>query len=658
MSLAPVTPDSLYDLVFVSEPVVHPLKDLVAYVASKATRASADSAPAYLSALQIVDSRDTAPRFEVPHISAVARPAFSPDGSTLAYLAPEPTTGNRNIWILDLGTGSTRPVTKFVGGVNEFAWIPGGRSLVVIGHAAAPEPVRSPDGVAVIERLHYKLDGVGLRRNDAPQLHLVDLKDPEGKAKCLTELPYAPSDLAVSNNGQYVYFAASVMEHDDDRWLKSISRLELLNGRIEHLLADPMSVTALAPSPDDRHIAILAAPHEHNFANLSGLWFLEVESGDCWLASDEFNGAYSIRGDARFGRNPNTPVWTDNQTVLINRNLPDGSTALCAASLGPNSPELVIAFDGVITSFDHRAGKTAFVGERTEIPGELFTSVEGHTARVTTLNVDWCVRHQLARESGPHPYGSADETDRVYWYMEPANPRDDDAVVLQVHAGAQTIFGLGFFLEFQVMASLGYRVLYGNPLNTGSPKNSVPLGPEHPRMMFERYTSDYPRDTLAMLDAALQRLGTPDAPVHITGGSNGGYMTNWLVATTDRFTSAAADRSITHLLSEFGSSDIGFHYVPLEHGGNPWEHHELLWGQSPLKYAQQVRTPLLILHGEEDLRCPISQAEEWFTALKYFGNAPVRFVRFAGESHDMSRNGRPDRRVRRIEEIVAWFGKY
>ena len=148
---------------------------------------------------------------------------------------------------------------------------------------------------------------------------------------------------------------------------------------------------------------------------------------------------------------------------------------------------------------------------------------------------------------------------------------------------------------------------------------------------------------------------TPDAPLHLTGGSYGGFMTNWLVGVTDRFRSAVSQRSISNWTSMYGTSDIGPSFVERELGGRPWADLDVLWRQSPMRNAANVRTPLLLVHSEEDWRCPIEQAEQLFAALKRLGQAEVELLRFPREGHELSRSGRPDRRVMRLEAIVGWF---
>lgn len=156
---------------------------------------------------------------------------------------------------------------------------------------------------------------------------------------------------------------------------------------------------------------------------------------------------------------------------------------------------------------------------------------------------------------------------------------------------------------------------------------------------------DYVLDTYTYVDAS--RLG-------VTGGSYGGFMTNWIVGHTDRFQAAVTQRSISNWISFYGVSDIGYTFTQDQIWGNPWDDLEKLWKHSPLAYVKDIHTPLLILHGEQDLRCPIEQGEQLFIALKRLGRE-AQFIRFPGADHNLSRSGHPHLRVKRLSHIIHWF---
>ena len=145
--------------------------------------------------------------------------------------------------------------------------------------------------------------------------------------------------------------------------------------------------------------------------------------------------------------------------------------------------------------------------------------------------------------------------------------------------------------------------------------------------------------------------------VGVTGGSYGGFMTNWIIGHTGRFAAAASQRSISNWLSFYETSDIGYFFAADQVDGTPWTAMEKLWDQSPLKYADKVTTPTLFIHSDEDYRCPLSEGMQMFTAIKDHG-VDARMCIFKGENHELSRSGKPKHRIRRLAEITGWFDKY
>lgn len=237
------------------------------------------------------------------------------------------------------------------------------------------------------------------------------------------------------------------------------------------------------------------------------------------------------------------------------------------------------------------------------------------------------------------------------WMLTPPrfDPKRKYPAIIQVHGGPQTQYGESFMHEFQMLASTGFVVFYGNP------RGSLGYG----RAFAEAIRGDWGRldyeDVMAITDHAAGLPYIDEQRIGITGGSYGGYMTVWAIGHTRRFRAAVAQRAGA-ALEDFLSGDMGFILRKL-FGFYPWENPVFFRDRSPLTYAHQIRTPLLILHSENDLRCGIQQAEKLFTTLKVLGR-PVSFVRFPEESHGLSRGGRPDRRIARLEHIRDWFVRY
>ncbi len=201
-----------------------------------------------------------------------------------------------------------------------------------------------------------------------------------------------------------------------------------------------------------------------------------------------------------------------------------------------------------------------------------------------------------------------------------------------------------------VLAAAGYVVLYTNP------RGSQGYGEAFADAITGKWAEPAMSDLMVAVDHVLAMGFVDEQRLGVTGGSYGGYMTNWIVTHTKRFGAAVTQRSVSDMSSMFGSSDIGWdmHY---EFNGTPWSRPEVYRKWSPMSYIHRCRTPLLIIHSENDLRCNIEQGDQIYTALKYL-RREVEYVRFPEEPHGLSRHGRPDRREARLKFILDWFNKY
>lgn len=249
------------------------------------------------------------------------------------------------------------------------------------------------------------------------------------------------------------------------------------------------------------------------------------------------------------------------------------------------------------------------------------------------------------------PYTAQDGTEIDAWLMQPTGFKEGMKypLVLEIHGGPHAMYGNTFFHEFQLLAARGYGVIYTNPRgSTGYGQHFLSAA------MGDWGGVDY-QDIMAGLNAACERFGWIDTNrLGVTGGSYGGYMVNWMLTQSDRFSAAITQRSTCNRYNLFGSSDLVWTYSEWEFRGLPWEETDLYYDRSPISYVDRVNTPVLVMHSENDMRCPVEQSEQWFTALKRLGKT-AEFVRFPGESHNLSRSGRPDHRQERLDWMMAWF---
>ncbi len=652
-------PDALFELTFVSDPVlsldgalaaaVHTVIETPEEAAEGGS--SPPKPPAYRSEIHLYDLTEGGSRPFVRTGKSNTHPRFSPDGAHLAFLSKREEESKPQLYLIPLAGGEAERLTDYKAGVSAFAWHPAGDRLALVSRGDWEDEAAKEGRGRVIERMFYKNDGVGFRPGEPAQIYLFDLD--KRKAKRLSKLKSDPSGLVFSPDGDALYFSGAKNVEADDRWESLLWRLPTKGGKAKALFKSPAMAAAPSPSPDGEHVAFFAPTEEGNFASPTGLWLVPSGGGAARLLSNDVDAAPSVGGDSRYGALPNTPAWSDGRTVYTNANR-EGRSGLAAVDIETGSLKPLSDEDRVVTSFSYAAGAFLFTAETPHQPGELFyrERAEGQVEerRLSDVNADFVEKYRLS-EASEHHVQKDDGLALTYWTLPPAKPRKDKALVLQVHGGPHTNYGYGFSFEFQLLASAGYGVVYGNPRGSSS------YGADFATAMLGSYGTIDADDVLAIAHAAREEHGSSskDVPMHLTGGSYGGFMTNWLVGHTNEFRSAVTQRSICNWLSFYGASDIGYRFGELEVAGNPWDNLETLWEQSPLKYVKNVRTPTLIIHAEEDHRCPVEQAEQFFVALKRIGKVDTKFIRFPGEGHELSRSGRPDRRVQRLEAILEWF---
>lgn len=316
------------------------------------------------------------------------------------------------------------------------------------------------------------------------------------------------------------------------------------------------------------------------------------------------------------------------------------------------STNVITACGGSVDGFDVNNGSILFIGMRGMKLQELYTLEGADEKQITDFN-----GRVLSQKKVSSPEKLSFETEPGInidgWVIKPVdfNPDKKYPAILDIHGGPKTAYGEVFFHEMQYWANEGYFVFFCNP------RGSDGRGNEFADIRGKYGTIDYD-DIMRFTDLVLEKHPSIDiGRVGVTGGSYGGFMTNWIIGRTDRFKAAASQRSISNFISKFGTTDIGYFFVDDQGSGTPWNNLEGLWEHSPLKYADRVKTPTLFLHSDQDYRCYMAEALQMFTALKLHG-IESRLCLFHGENHELSRSGKPKHRIRRLCEITQWFDHY
>lgn len=306
--------------------------------------------------------------------------------------------------------------------------------------------------------------------------------------------------------------------------------------------------------------------------------------------------------------------------------------------------------NGSVDVYDVHGDEILFVGLRGIKLQEIYSLKDGEETQLTSFNENVYTDKKL---SIPEKCNFVNDGIEIKgWVLKPVDYDETKTypAILDIHGGPKTVFGEVFYHEMQVWANMGYFVFFCNPRGGDGRGNAFA------DIRGKYGTIDYD-DLMKFTDVVLEKYPIKADRVGVTGGSYGGFMTNWIIGHTDRFRCAASQRSIANWISKFGTTDIGYYFNADQNASTPWINQEKLWWHSPMKYADKAKTPTLFIHSEEDYRCWLAEGIQMFTALKYHG-VEARLCMFRGENHELSRSGKPKHRVRRLEEMTNWFEKY
>lgn len=357
----------------------------------------------------------------------------------------------------------------------------------------------------------------------------------------------------------------------------------------------------------------------------------------------------SVGSDCRHGGGPTLCV--DHGFAYLT--ITEGSTSKVVRISRDGEMAVVAAPNGSVDAFAVAKDRILCIELHADALHELYAYERAGVRKLTSFNEQSLAEAEV---SLPEPFSvMSGNTKLDAWIIKPAgfDPSKTYPTILTIHGGPRGAFGDIFFHEMQFFAGQGYVMVYTNP------RGSSGRGNDFANLKGKYGTIDY-EDLMAVMDAAIEQFAFIDANrLGVTGGSYGGFMTNWMIGHTDRFKAAVSLRSIANWTSKFNTTDIGYYFNKDAMGTDPWEDGgaEKLWWHSPLKYADKVVTPTLFIHSEQDYRCWVAEGLQMFTALRYH-DVDSRLVMFREENHELSRSGKPKHRLRRLQEMLAWFDRY
>jgi dipeptidyl aminopeptidase/acylaminoacyl peptidase len=599
-------------------------------------------------------------------------PRWSPDGRRLAFVSAPPGNGPSEICILPVAAAGERmAVCSWPGPITELAWSPDGSRIAFVARDPDVEQYGKPgqprEGKDMpprrVTRLIYRLNAAGWTI-DRPNRIFVVPADGSSTPRTVTPGPFQADGLAWSPDSSEIAFTSARHESWDldlanDLWVVPV------DGTSEpERLSDAGSVYARPSwSPDGRYLAYYFNPTPLENPRHRQVGVLELSSRRQQILTASLDRNCQPLGLLV------APTWIGDHLLFVAED--SGNLHLYRAKAdATGKPEIIVAGDRWVHEWHWAAGTLAFVAATPTSTGELLvTSLsaqnpqngESEERALTTLTRPFADAISLG---SPQRFvaRSADDAEVECWALAPAGARPGEKypTLLNVHGGPFTQYGNRFTDEFQIEAAAGFGVLYCNPRGSAGYSEQWGRAVRWPECENDPGTgwggADF-EDVMACVEAACERFGWIDpARLGILGGSYGGYMTSWAVGHTDRFKAACSERACNNLTTMEHSADIaGFmrSYIGRDHLSAP----DAYARHSPVTYVKDMTTPLLILHSEDDLRCPIAQAEELFVALRLLGRDPV-MVRFPAENHELSRGGSPQHRIMRANLILDWFREH
>ena len=655
-----ITPEDYFSFEFISDPNISPDGKLVAYVLTRVDRGPNRRNS---SIWMVATDGSRAPWQFTTAPQSSTSPRWNPDGKSLAFLSSRPETTpaaapaagaaatataeppRAQIYVLSMNGGEAKRITNLKNGVGVFRWSPDGTRFVVvsrIGPSDSRADSRDRSDVRHYKNTSYKFNDTGWFDDRRTHLWVVEVKS--GSAKQITEgNDWNDSDPQWSPDGTRLAFVSNRTgkEYEENRntdvWVISAE-----GGKLTKISDHDEADNQPRWSPDGKWIAFTGELHDRDHPKI----FLATSAG----------GAASTLAANGLDLIPGGLEWSDDGGSLYFETGVKGENHLFRVDLATKSVAQVTSGARAVRGVDFNWRTKTIVYEANDFKhlDDLYVAdLDGRNERkLTSLNEALWKQLQLA-DVERFTYKSADDWDVDGFLVKPIGWQAGKKypLILSIHGGPAGQYGVDWYHEFQVYAAKGYAVLFTNP------RGSTGYGQKFERGIFNEWGGKDYQDVMNGLDAALKRYPWIDRDrLGVTGGSYGGFMTNWILGHTDRFKAAVTLRSLSNFISDDGTRDGAYGHTS-DFGGDIFQKFELYWDRSPLKYARNVKTPTLILHSDNDYRVPIEQGEQWFRALKHFG-VTTEIVFFPRENHNLTRTGEPKHLVESLNWQLYWFDRF
>jgi dipeptidyl aminopeptidase/acylaminoacyl peptidase len=600
----------------------------------------------YAGQLWLVPTDGTAPPRRLTYGWRDAEPRWSPDGRWLAFTRAERTgagaTGRPQLWLLPTDAGEPRRLTDHPLGVSGPVWSPDSTRVAYL--ARVPEPGRyggdeRAEPPRRITKLRFRVDDIGFVTDRPSHVWVVDIQG--GEPVRVTDGDYEHAGVDWSPAGDLLAFAASRHATAGDDLRTDLWTCQPDGSGLRALTHGGLSAAQPRFTPDGATICFVSpklGPGDRGGAwSTTGLWSVPVgEPADPVRLTDP-ERFHLAKPAGMIVATADGVLFTDEHR---------GSVRLIRVPYGGGEPVALVDGERQVIAAAEAAGVIVASIADPATPGELVVSGAGSTP-LTSWGRELGTQVELTPMTALT--AAAPDGYPVHGWVLVPDGEGPHPVLVSIHGGPFFQYGWALFDEAQVYAGAGYAVVLGNP------RGSSGYGQAHARAVVADVGEVSTIDLLALLDAALAAYPSLDRDrVGVMGGSHGGYMTTWLAAHHGhRFRAAISERAVNAVDSFAGTSDIGWWFVDDVYGPDLSRQA----AQNPLAYADKISIPMLLIHSEQDWRCPVEQAQRLFAALKRRG-VPVELLLFPGEGHELSRSGRPRHRKARFEAILDWWSRH
>lgn len=659
-----IQPADYYKTVFLSQSEISPNGNLIAFTKTIIDEENNDRhREVWMQKINNGQKDGEAFRFTDPSVQS-SSPQWSPDGEMLSIQSRRGDDSNSVRFLRVTAPGGE--AFQIEGLDRSPVWSSDGSKIAFVREPITDEerPERagwiSPDAITntldsarfdgrVITQMRYKSDGTTAWTphpsvNEKRQLHIISADG--GEPEKITDLPYNVGQIEWSQDGNRIYFSGDPEEDDEynDDYTRNLYVIDLETKEHKKLLDMDGNQSSPTISPNGRFIAFT---HSEERGAITDVMVAALNR------SGEIDGELTNNTE-NWTLSPGGLHWTNNnQNVRFSGQI-SGNTHLFQVGRNGGNVSQITEGDRRVESIStsENGRYLAYTATDAVTPTDLYISRSDGSREVqlTNFNDEW-MSERTINPAEPIYWTVEDGTEIEGWVIKPVGYEEGKSypMILKIHGGPHSYYGNTWFQTFHVLSATGFFVFYPNPRGSSSYGHDFTYATRGKWGVLDE------EDFMTGLDAVFEKYSDVDPErVGVSGGSYGGFMTNWLTARfPDRFAAANTSRSISNWFSWYGASDAQG-LTEYEFYGKPWEERELYRELSPINYVENVTAPTLIIHSEEDWRTPVADAEQWYIALKKM-EVPVEFVRYPRSSHGLSRTGEPWLLVDRLERIRTWF---